>query len=376
MSEKAKNRILPCVFLLFIFSFVILLALMPKKSFSETEKRALAQFPKVTLESVKNGKFTDEFEKYLSDCFPFRDAFIGIDAYFGLALGKTGENGIYNAKEGYLITEPSKFDENRMAKNAGYIEKFIKKTEIPSFVIIIPQAGYTLSEKLPANHKEYNDNAIFECAENTITSANFIDVRNTFESRKADTQIYYKTDHHLTGAGSMLVYGEFCKATGNGEKGFSLIKSVDGFYGTTYSKSGFWLSTGDSVDIFGCDSDNKYSVTIDDGKGEKKYDSLYFNSHLEEKDKYPVFLDGNHAFVRIQNENVHNGKKLLLVKDSYAHCFATFAIENYEEIVMVDLRYYRKSMNALAKEEQFTDTLFMFGAENISTSTDLSWLLM
>ena len=117
-------------------------------------------------------------------------------------------------------------------------------------------------------------------------------------------------------------------------------------------------------------------MTIDDGNGIKEYDSLYFNSHFEEKDKYPVFLDGNHAFVRIRNGNLHNGKKLLLIKDSYAHCFATFAAENYEEIVMIDLRYYKKSLNKLTKEENFTEALFMFGAENISTSTDLAWLLM
>lgn len=376
MSEKTKNRILPCVFILFIFSFVILLAVMPKKDFSESEKRVLAEFPKLTLESVKNGEFTDGFEKYLSDHFPFRDAFVGIDAYFGLALGKTGENGIYASKDGYLITEPSQFDDTKLQKNAGYIEKFIEKTELPSSVIVVPQAGYVLPEKLPANHKEYHDSAIFDCVKSTVKSANFIDVRNAFENRKADTQIYYKTDHHLTSGGSMLVYGEFCKANDYEEKEFSLIKSVDGFYGTTYSKSGLWLSKGDSVDIYGCDSDNKYTVTIDDGKGEKKYDSLYFESHLENKDKYPVFLDGNHAFVRIHNENVNNGKKLLIIKDSYAHCFATFAAENYEEIVMVDLRYYKKSLNKLINAEQFTEALFMFGAENIATSTDFAWMLM
>lgn len=376
MSEKAKNRILPCVFLLFIFSFVIMLLVLPKKDFSETEKRSLSEFPKLTLESVKKGEFTDGFEKYLSDHFPFRDAFIGIDAYFGLALGQNGENGIYAAEDGYLITEPATFDEEKMLKNAGYIEKFIEKTDIPSSVIIIPQAGYVLSEKLSANHKEYNDSAIFDCAKSTIKSANFIDVRDVFVSKKADTQIYYKTDHHLTSEGSMLVYNEFCKATGVESQSFSLIKSVDEFYGTTYSKSGFWLKKGDTVEIYGSTSNNKYNVTIDDGKGAETYESLYFDSHLEDKDKYPVFLDGNHAFVRIHNENVNNDKKLLIVKDSYAHCFTTFAIENYEEIVMVDLRYYKKSMNKLTEAENFTEALFMFGAENISTSTDLAWLLM
>lgn len=376
MSEKNKNRILPCVFLLFIFSFVIMFAVMPKSDFSETEKRVLAEFPKITLQSVKNGEFTNGLEKYMSDHFPCRNAFIGIDAYLGLALGQTDKNGVYFAKDGYLITDPSPYDESKMLKNAGYIESFVQKTNLPSSVVIVPQAGYTLGDKLPKNHKTYNDGAVFSCTENTVKSAKFIDVRQAFESAKENTQIYYKTDHHLTSQGSLLVYNEFCKANGIERKSFSLSDEYGGFYGTAYSKSGLWLTKGDTAQVYKCDSQNKYSVLIDDGKGAKEYDSLYFGSHLEDKDKYPLFLDGNHAFVRIQNKNVNNGKKLLLIKDSYAHCFATFAIENYEEICMVDLRYYKKPLSRLTEEEKFTEALFMFGTENISTSTDLAWLLI
>lgn len=376
MNEKLKNRILPGIFLLFIFSFVTAFAVMPKSDFSQKEKRVLAKFPEITAESVMNGSFTDGLEKYLSDRFPFRDTFVGIDAYLGLSLGKTGENGIYNAKDGYLITAPVKFDEVKCNKNAEYIERFIERTNLPSNVIVIPEAGYILSDKLPKNHRQYNDSEIFDCVKNRITSANFIDVRSTFENNKTDTQIYYKTDHHITSRGSLLVYDEFCKATGNEKQSFSLLDSIGGFYGTTYSKSGFWKTPSDTVEIYGCDSGNEYKVTIDDGNETKEQNSLYFNSHLTETDKYPVFLDGNHAFVRIHNGNVNNGKKLLLVKDSYAHCFATFAAENYEEIVMIDLRYYKKSLNKLCKTENFTEAMFVFGAENISASTDFAWLLM
>ena len=241
MSEKTKNRILPCVFLLFIFSFVIALVLMPKKDFSEKEKRVLAKFPEITDESVMNGKFTDGLEKYLSDRFPLRDAFIGIDAYLGLSLGKTGENGIYKAKDGYLITVPSKFDESKCAKNAGYIEKFIDRTNLQSSVIVIPQAGYTLSDKLPLNHKEYKDGAIFDCVKDMVNNANFIDVRNAFEKNKTDMQIYYKTDHHLTSKGSMLVYDEFCKVTGNKKQSFSLLTVQTAFTEQPIQKADFGL---------------------------------------------------------------------------------------------------------------------------------------
>lgn len=48
------------------------------------------------------------------------------------------------------------------------------------------------------------------------------------------------------------------------------------------------------------------------------------------------------------------------------------ATGNYEETGMVDLHYYKKPLSRPTKEEKFTEALFMLGAENISTSTDLA----
>ena len=54
---------------------------------------------------------------------------------------------------------------------------------------------------------------------------------------------------------------------------------------------------------------------------------MFFKEHLEELDKYPVFLDGNHNFERIVNNDNDDGKKVLVIKDSYAHCFVPFMAE-------------------------------------------------
>ena len=48
--------------------------------------------------------------------------------------------------------------------------------------------------------------------------------------------------------------------------------------------------------------------------------------------------------------------------------------ENYEEIILVDLRYYRDSVKDLLEENEITDVLFLYGAENLATSTDFGWL--
>ena len=71
---------------------------------------------------------------------------------------------------------------------------------------------------------------------------------------------------------------------------------------------------------------------------------MFFRKHLDESDKYLTFLDGNHSLVTIKTGNP--GGKLLLIKDSFAHCAAPFLAENFSEIYMIDLRYFKESPKA------------------------------
>ena len=156
---------------------------------------------------------------------------------------------------------------------------------------------------------------------------------------------------------------------------FTKTRTSDGFYGTAYSKSGLWLTKPDTLDIYEEDGGD-YTVTITEGTESKVYDSLYFPAHLAEKDQYPVFLDGNHALVKIENHRCSNGKKLLILKDSFAHCFATFLAANYETIYMVDLRYCRLPVREQLAADGVTELLVLYGAENLATSTDVAWLTL
>lgn len=376
MKKKIKIFPLSLVFVLIIASLGVMFVVSPKQERSVNEKRILATFPELTLDSLKSGEFTSELDTYLADHFPLRDTFVGINAYANLALGQNGDSGIYKGDDGYLITAPYKFDETQVEKNIKCSTAFFKGTGLKSNLMIVPTAGYIMDNVMPKNHKAYHDKDVFNIVNKYINGADFINLEDSFNSAKADTQLYYKTDHHLTSQGAMVMYNEFCKANGLEQKSFTLDKTVGGFYGTTYSKSGLWLTKPDDVEIYKCDSNNSYTVSIDDGDGFKDYDSLYFEDHLNETDKYPVFVDGNHGLVKIKNNNLNNGKRLLLIKDSYAHCFSTFLIENYEEIVMVDLRYYHKSMDDLIKEYDLNEILVLYGAENFATSKEIVYLAM
>ena len=59
----------------FIFGFSIWSIAKPATDMSQSERRKLTQFPELTLETVTDGSFMTDFEKYTLDQFPLRDKF-------------------------------------------------------------------------------------------------------------------------------------------------------------------------------------------------------------------------------------------------------------------------------------------------------------
>ena len=85
---------------------------------------------------------------------------------------------------------------------------------------------------------------------------------------------------------------------------------------------------------------------------------LYDMSAAGEKDKYKVFLGGNYGETTITG-GCNNGKTLLIIKDSFANSLVPFLTADYENIIMLDLRYYMGSAQQLAAERNVDEILFV-----------------
>ena len=375
MISKIKDHISTAVFLAFILIFSLLLAIMPKKDYSENEKRVLSSFPELNAESIQNSEFTEGLEGYINDHFPLRDTFVGIYSYYTRLLGRGNSTGIYLLSDGSLVSAPQNIDIDKCSRNMTRLEKLADTLGVPATLIMIPSAGYANNDDLPFGYKEYADDAIYASAYDTLEDVKIIDLRELFtEKESSGEDVYYRTDHHITSYGSYLAYLEFCKSSGIEPTPNFTIEEIDGFYGTSYSKSGLWLTKPDTLEIWRSDSGYSFTVTIDDITEKKTSDSLYFYEHTENPDKYPIFLDGNHAITTIKNNSVKNGKALLVVKDSYAHCLSTMLCDQYETICLVDMRYYRGTVSKVATEIGATELLYVFGAENLATISELALL--
>ena len=379
--KSGKLRFAPAVlFVAFIFAMAIWFVVNPKADYSSSEKRHLQQFPETSVDTVLSGEFSEKFETYFADHFPQRNMWVGLNSYYNLGIGLNGRNGVYNSADGYLINVPVD-KENYVRKNIRVLAEFKEKIgDVPMTVMLAPSTGYIATDKLPLIHDSYNDDTYFAETAKTLgeSGVNFVDLRETFKQKYAEgVQLYYRTDHHWTTDGAYEGYVKLCEKLGvqPADKDSFAKTAYGGFYGTTYSTSGYWLTKPDSITVYDNQENTDKNITVkisEDGK-DNHYGSMFFYNHIDEDDKYPVFLDGNHALTEIQNKNAKNGT-IVVIKDSFSHSLAPFLAENYSKVVLVDLRYYKQSVSDLIKKENPEQVVALYGIDNLATDTDIVWL--
>ncbi len=379
--KSGKLRFAPAVlFVAFIFGLAIWFVVNPKADYSSSEKRYLQQFPETSVDTVLSGEFSEKFETYFADHFPQRNMWVGLNSYYNLGIGLNGRNGVYNSADGYLINVPVD-KENYVRKNIRVLAEFKEKIgDVPMTVMLAPSTGYIAADKLPLIHDSYNDDTYFAETAKTLgeSGVNFVDLRETFKQKYAEgVQLYYRTDHHWTTDGAYEGYVKLCEKLGvqPADKDSFAKTAYGGFYGTTYSTSGYWLTKPDSITVYDNQENTDKNITVkisEDGK-DNHYGSMFFYNHIDEDDKYPVFLDGNHALTEIQNKNAKNGT-IVVIKDSFSHSLAPFLAENYSKVVLVDLRYYKQSVSDLIKKENPEQVVALYGIDNLATDTDIVWL--
>ncbi len=207
----------------------------------------------------------------------------------------------------------------------------------------------------------------------TKDNLNFVNVYNSLLENKSD-YIFFQTDHHWTARGAYYGYKRFLEMEGTKPisiDDFNIETVSDSFYGTYYSKARQNRKIGDRIEIFR--PKNNSNIVVDYKDEGRKTDSLYELNRLKEKDKYTVFLDGNHALLTITTD-VDNDKELLVIKDSFAHAMLPFLTNHYKTIHVIDPRYYNLSINEYITENNIDTILVLYNLSNFTTDTTISKL--
>ena len=410
MHKKINAILIPLIMLALLAAFFFL----PSKGFSERENRYLAPLPKLSVRTITDGSFMEDIKDYVSDHFPFRDLWIGINTRVGLMRGKTLINGVYFADDDYLIEkyEPS----GNMQKIAKVVNNFTDKVEAKVTFMAVPTSVVINRDRLPAGTEGDADAQLEELKElYDALDCYTIELAETLTKRNNSGQVFYRLDHHWTNTGAFAAYGEYYKlmrSLGDPvsavEKRYKhqewaatispglLSDTRDMFYSHTYKE----VSDSFRGTLFnkvgecglGCDTITSLylgpmllemiSCRTEDGTSVPLFDE----SKLETADQYAYFLSGNHPFLTISYEGAAETKyiskdtgpvplemeeailpDILVVKDSYANCMIPLMLGDYASITVIDPRYYGDSISDYVNEHGIDEVLFVYNMNMLGT---------
>jgi hypothetical protein len=369
-----SSKITVGIFIALLFGLAVLNLAAPKRTFSANENRYLQQIPSLTLQTILDGKFTSGFDDFITDQFVFRDKWVGMKTGSELLLQKHASNGVYFANDGTLVEMFDSIDMERFNKNLDFIRAFQERVRdglgLETQVMLVPTASMIYAHKLPAFAPEIDQRALLDQA---AAIPDFIDVSPALAAH-SDDYIFYATDHHWTSLGAFYAYNAWRGQNGLPARSFEDYDTEflsSEFYGTTYSKASLYMVAPDIITAFY--PKDTGVLNVDYNMGEKVTDSFYERSYLDVKDKYSVFLNANQSLVRIKTGHT-NGKKLFLVKDSYANTFAQFLLSDYEEILVADLRFFKTSIYDFIAENGVTDIMILYNLKGFAADANVYFL--
>ncbi len=338
MDDKKDARLTVGFLCLIMILLIVGDCVQKDRLFSENENRLLQQRPALSRETLLDGKFMEDYEKYVSDQFVARDNWIELKTRSEVVMQRREVGGVYLGKDDYLFEQhlPENCAPEKVEKKLALLEALVRQYDAK--VMLVPTADNVLTEKMPKFAPYFDQLAFLEQVRACIGEEAYIDAAGELEKHKEE-EIYYRTDHHWTSLGAYYGYEAWKSHTHNltpvRYDPLEMAVVSDTFLGTLHSKLNLPVKE-DKIQYFPQTLARKVKVTYDYNVVR---DSLYETSYLEGKNQYGFFLDDNHGFVEIET-GYENGRELFVLKDSYANCLIPLLTAHYEKIYVVDLRYY------------------------------------
>ena len=360
------HKKITAILVLILWSALTALAwFSPAKEMSDTERRPLAQFPELSLESVTDGKFMGDFTDYTLDQFPLRDSFRRVKSLFHYyLLGQKDNNGIYLANGSAAKQEyPLNPDSVTHALNRfGYIyNKYLQDSQV--YLAIVPDKGYYLAEEAGQLLMDYE--TLFESFRQGMPWASWVDLTATLSAED-----YYRTDTHWRQENLLEAAEALCKAMGipvPEMEDYTLTTLERPFYGVYYGQAALPMEP-DAIRLL--ESELLQNCTVYDYESGKT-NPVYDLSKLDSKDLYDVYLSGARSLLTIENPNASTDRELILFRDSFGSSMAPLLVQGYAKVTLVDVRYIQPDMLEKFVDFGGKDVLFLYSTLVLNNSATI-----
>lgn len=364
MWNNIKNK----AYVLLMVGLLLTLSLWawfkPAEQYSDSERRYLADFPKLSTETILSGDFMSEFETYTLDQFPLRDTFRSIKSFSSLYLfGQSEVNDLY-LYDGYIAKAEYPLSET-MLDNAGnkfqYLyDTYMADTDVNLYFSIVPDKNYYLAPEAEQLAMDYN--LMVSSMKEKTSYMEYIDL---FSLLKLSN--YYYTDTHWKQETLLPVAITLAGSMGTQiETNYALNELDAPFHGVYYGQLALPVEA-DKLSYLTNDTLDNCIVTSYN-TGMPVVAEMYDLTKADSKDPYEIFVCGNDALVTIENPGAPTDKELILFRDSFGSSIAPLLATGYSKITLVDIRYIHPGMLGNFIEFDNQDVLFLYSTLVLNSS--------
>lgn len=221
-------------------------------------------------------------------------------------------------------------------------------------------SAFYCPKNLAANYSDQHD-CIINIA-NSLDKVINIDVFPTLQEH-SDEYIFFRTDHHWEPLGAYYAAQEFCKTA---SVPFVELKDMEectkeNFTGSMYGYSNYLEDLKTWPDTFYYyKPKNEYTIQYYDEtftNPDTSREQTLFYSWADGVNTYSTILGGDLDIAEIKTD-VHNGRTLVVIKNSYGNALIPFFVGSFEKVYVVDFRYVEITMQDFFQRVGATDVLF------------------
>lgn len=408
----------------------MLMLFLTRPTVSEVEKRELTKFPSFSVESLLSGDYTKSLSNFYADTVPFRENIVGMGAYFKNLYGiryddirfhdvvrppqesephqsavvtttaavttaaqneppattqapssqtETTVSGniqdyvnngiVVLGDRGLMLFGGNKTQATRYADAVNSYQKALGDA-VRVYSLVVPTAvDFYLPQKYRNLSTEQKPNLDF-IATKLDPKVTFVDLFTPLQQHKEEP-IFMRTDHHWAQLGAYYAYEAFAKAAGVNCPPLSSYtkKAIPGYVGTLYGFTNDTKLKDSPEDFTYYLPGDKYTTTYYNyGNANKGVAGPLFFETARGSSCYSLFLGGDAKITQIVTEN-KNGRIAAVFKDSFGNAFAPYLVSSFEEVYVIDIRYFEKNAIDFLKQHGVTDVLFVNNIFAANTSS-------
>lgn len=296
------------------------------------------------------------------------------------AVAATDGQPIRRSRRGIIIVgegtnlrafEPFSYNNANVTAFAAVVNRYAKAfgDSVKTYCMAIPTAAafyYPDSTSTVVANQHEAINVIYDNLEDSVKG---VDVYASLAAHAADT-IYLRTDHHWSPKGAYYAAEAFARVA---DVPFMVLSCYDTLTVNDFVGSMAAFTRDKAVKkaaepfVYYIPRDVEYtkkSIRYRINSRRKPYaeqsevEASFFKTYADgSAAAYCTFMGGDARTVKVTT-STHNGRRLLILKDSYGNALPGYLFHSFEEIHVIDFRYFLRKIKPYVVDNGITDVLF------------------